>query len=432
MSSQEWVTIPGASTVITLENEGAVTVSAQTISPVPANNDISETVFYVRSNGETALEVFYTWNSVLQTATPTTVTPTPSSTSSTETSAEDTTVTPTTSGRPASTSGTATPEATASRNETSTQTPGLHSANSSSDGFSTGTLAGAIVGSIIGSALLTLLLAFLFFRRRRASPKGGAKHVEEDVTFGGVITDKSAGFTLAAIIPQPADDETVRRRILTLIDHAGLHVDNYYTSGQSPNLSQDAITRLNFYDSGYLPAAAATMLGERQAQRHVITHLLVYRLLQAIQPGSELLPPLLAAQPQIRNSSATTDNALFAWRMLSAHLYREGRYNRDPTQTAALTQAAQDVAVGFTSAFTPFALSSFSETDRVTHFKDLAAAATELGSWLFAQPCTFEFAWTKSQTELTLVPRVLKTHDEQGNRLATPQVVIQGDTARIP
>jgi hypothetical protein len=339
---------------------------------------------------------------------------------------------------------TTSPNPTGSGNGTSTQTPGIDSGNSSSDGVSTGALAGAIVGSVIGSALLTLLLAFLFFRRRRSAPKRAS---DDDVTLAAIVTDKSnTGFSLAAIIPQPADDETVRRRILTLIDHAGLHVDNYYTSGSSVTLTQDAVARLSAYDSGYLPAAASTVLGVRQTQRQVITHLLVYKLLQAIRPGGELLPLLLASQPQIDDSSVctlshliapythanlltttATDNALFAWRMLTAHIYREGKYNRDTKQTAALAQAAHTLAADFTSTFTPYALSSFSETDRVTHFRDLAAAATELGVWLFAQPCTFEFVWTKSQTELTTVPRVLKTYDEQGNRLATAQVLVEGE-----
>ncbi|KAJ0421454.1 hypothetical protein BJY00DRAFT_282288 [Aspergillus carlsbadensis] len=314
---------------------------------------------------------------------------------------------------------------TASASESATQAPSIDSGNSSGGGIGNGTLAGAIVGSIIGSALLTLLLAFLFFRRRRSPPKAAS---DDDLTYAAVVADKSnTGFSLAAIDPQPADDETVRRRILTLIDHAGLHVDNYYTSGTSVTLSPDAIARLNNYDSGYLPGAAATVLGEPQSQRQVITHLLVYKLLQAIRPGGELLPLLFAAQPQIENSSVATDNALFTWRMLSAHLYREGNYNRNAKQTAALTQAADTLAVDFTSAFAPYALSSFSETDRITHFRDLAAAATELGVWLFAQPCTFEVVWGTGQGEISTVPRVLKTCDEQGSRLVTAQVLVEGE-----
>jgi hypothetical protein len=306
------------------------------------------------------------------------------------------------------------------------------------------------VGSVIGSTLLTLLLAFLFFRRRRSPPRRAS---DEDVTLTAIVPNKfNTGFSLATIIPQPADDETVRRRVLTLIDHAGLHVDNYYTTA-SPALSPDAIAKLNKFDSGFLPMDVGMVLGERKSQRQVITHILVYKLLQAIRPGGELLPPLLAGQPRIENSSVcalpssltsnhclilttllptiATDDALFTWRMLSAHLYREAKYSRNQTQMAALTKAAQDLALNFTKAFTPYALPNFSETDRVTHFKDLAAATTELGIWLFAQPCTLEFVWNKSQTEIMVVPRVLKTYDEQGNRLSTPQVLIEGDRAPI-
>jgi hypothetical protein len=195
---------------------------------------------------------------------------------------------------------------TALVSQSATQTPDIDSANPSSDGVSTGALAGAVVGSIIGSALLTLLLAFLYFRRRRSPPKELDRDTDDDIKCAGIITDKSnTGFSLAAIIPQPADDETVRRRVLTLIDHAGLHIDNYYTTA-SPALSPDAIAKLNKFDSGFLPTAAGTVLGERKSQRQVITHLLVHNLLQAIRPGGELLPPLLAGQPLIDNSSDCT------------------------------------------------------------------------------------------------------------------------------
>jgi hypothetical protein len=113
--------------------------------------------------------------------------------------------------------------------------------------------------------------------------------------------------SLAAIIPQPADDETVRDRILTVIDHASLHVDSYYrASSPSARIPQDALDRLAEYDSDYLPAPLATMLGQRGVSRKAITHALVYKLLQAIRPGGELLPKLLATKPQVDGSTACT------------------------------------------------------------------------------------------------------------------------------
>ncbi|KAL2855676.1 hypothetical protein BJX68DRAFT_217606 [Aspergillus pseudodeflectus] len=399
----------------------------------PPTTTIAPSTRYIWPGGTTT-EIYITWisdishvrtNTYTSDAQQATPRPTASDTDDNTTTTEPQTTPQTTSATSTATAQTTSSDSTSSVSQSATQTPGIDSGSSSGHGVSTGALAGAIVGSVIGSALLTLLLAFLFFRRRRSPPKGAS---DDDVTLTAIVTDKSnTGFSLAAIIPQPADDDTVRRRILTLVDHAGLHVDNYYASGSSVTLTQDGVSRLNSYDSGYLPAAASTVLGERPTQRQVITHLLVYKLLGAVGPGGELLPLLLAAQPRIENSSVSTDNALFTWRMLTAHLYRQGKYNQDTKETAALKQAAHNLAADFTSAFTPYALSSFSETDRVTHFRDLAAAVTELGVWLFAQPCTFEFVWTKSQTEITTVPRVLKTYDEQGNRLVTAQVLIEGE-----
>ncbi|KAL3447654.1 hypothetical protein BJX65DRAFT_307719 [Aspergillus insuetus] len=414
-------------TVVTLNPPtGQTTLAASTWYIWPSGTTVQIYTTYINNNPQ---EVSTEFTSGGQQAT---ATPTVSDSDDNNTTTQG----PQTTGQSTSATSTATrlptsSNSTALASQTPTQTPGIDSGKSSSGGISTGALAGAVVGSVIGSALLTLLLAFLFFRRRRSPPKELDKNTDDDVTYAGIITDKSnTGFSLATIIPQPADDETVRRRVLTLIDHASLHVDNYYTTA-SPALSPDAIAKLNKFDSGFLPTAAGTVLGERKSQRQVITHLLVYKLLQAIRPGGELLPPLLAGQPRIDNSSVSTDDALFTWRMLSAHLYREAKYSRDPAQMAALTKAAQDLALDFTKAFTPYALPNFSETDRVTHFKDLAAATTELGIWLFAQPCTFEFVWNKSQTEIMVVPRMFKTYDEQGNRLSTTQVLIEGDRAPI-
>ncbi|KAL4738948.1 hypothetical protein BDV11DRAFT_170567 [Aspergillus similis] len=325
---------------------------------------------------------------------------------------------------------------------TTTETPSSTQAGDSDsftlgsgDKTSKGTLAGAIVGSIVGTALLTLLLASLFFRRRRTP--SAARELEHGVGLssksGATVSttamscEKSDGsFSLAAIIPQPADDETVRSRILTIIDHARLHVDNYYGASTPPApITQDAIARLAEYDSDYLPAPLVTMLGQRGVSRKAITHALVYRLLQAIRPGGELLPKLLAAQPKVNGLTASAEDALFTWRMVTAHLYNQGANNKDQTHTVARDQAAGSLAADFTSAFSPYALATYSESDRVSHLGKLAISTAELGIWLFGQPCTFEFVWNKGQSEFTVVPQITKTFDEQGKRLPRPQVLME-------
>lgn len=192
------------------------------------------------------------------------------------------------------------------------QTPAPQSAQSSG-GISDGALAGAIVGSIIGTALVTLLLAFLFFRRRQSKP---AKEVD-DGAFAGAATrhrklKSGSAFPLADIIPQPepADDDTVRRRILTLVDQAGLHIDNYYVPGSMPaHLSSEQSARLAVYNSTDLPAPIETLLGQREIRRQALKYALVRTILRAIIPGGngtgELLPRAFADMPVVEGSSGT-------------------------------------------------------------------------------------------------------------------------------
>ncbi|KAL6229768.1 hypothetical protein BDW75DRAFT_88315 [Aspergillus navahoensis] len=327
-------------------------------------------------------------------------------------------------------------------NASSTQSHGGDSSSLSSDhGISNGALAGAIVGSIVGTALLTFFFAFLFYRRSRtpSASRGVEYQAGSDMKSGAIIgTSALSGekpdgsFSLAAIIPHPADDEAVRSRILTLIDHTSLHVDNYYASTSPVHLSQDAVAELAKYNSDFLPASLVTILGQRGSRRQAITQVLVQTLLQAIGPGGELLPKLLAAQPQVDLSTKSIENALFAWRMTTAYLYTQGAYNRDPKHIAARNQAAQALAVSFTSAFFPYALTTSPESDRISHLTKLAISTAELGVWLFSQPCTFEFVWKKGQKEFTVSPAVLKTFDDQGTRLATPQVLIEAVQAKYP
>ncbi|KAL4791465.1 hypothetical protein BDV19DRAFT_370437 [Aspergillus venezuelensis] len=148
--------------------------------------------------------------------------------------------------------------------------PAIESPSSNgSSGMSDGALAGAIVGSIVGTALVVLLLAFLFFRRRRIQP---SKEYElEPVAIlpksssSRHSSRKADGFALASIIPQPADDDTVCTRILAVFHQASLHVDNYYAPGSTPiQLTREQVTLLDCFDIGQLPAPIVTLLAQRK------------------------------------------------------------------------------------------------------------------------------------------------------------------------
>ncbi|KAL4997405.1 hypothetical protein BDV10DRAFT_201865 [Aspergillus recurvatus] len=342
-----------------------------------------------------------------------------------------------------------------SASSTQTQMPGTASDNhhsSNGNGISKGALAGAIVGSIIGTALLALSLAYLLFRRRRNQPPKKLV-ISSDMPLRSsqspyTHSEKSApgsGFDLAAVTPQPADDATVRARILTLFDQAALHVDNYYAPASSPaHLPEDAVAQLETYNSVYLPEPIERMLGQKSVQRLVITHALVYALLRAIRPkidggrrrGGELLPKIFAAQPDISHSSTSTDSALFSWRMLTSQLYtqsqRKATFAND--NTASITSAAASLATALTSAFAPYSFASFTFEERIAHLTTLAISASDLGIWLFGQPCTFEFAWDSSESAsaFNVTPEVIKTHDERGVRLPKAVVLVEGERVEYP
>ncbi|KAL4789621.1 hypothetical protein BDV19DRAFT_373779 [Aspergillus venezuelensis] len=386
-----------------------------------------------------------TWTPGATTASAVLHTITPGSQSASETKATtDATASPATSESTGQTSSTT---ATTSRTNTlatpsasSTQTPRVESSDSDS-GIGTGSLAGAIVGSVVGTAILTFLLAFLFFRRRRTGQVfGPVENVAPSPTKAGAFVSTSVcssekpdgSFSLAAITPHPADDETVRSKILTLIDYATLHVENYYASTSHIQLSQDAVARLSNYDSDYLPSPLVIVLEQQGFQRQAITHALVYALLRAIGAGGQLLPQLLAGQPHADTIPTSMGNVLFAWRMITAHLYDQSSQNRHATIATVRNQAARAFADEFSSAFSAYAQPAVSESDRVVHLTKVANSAAELGRWLFAQPCSIDFVWEKSSSEITVSPKVAKTSDERGTRLAVPQVLIEPVQARYP
>ncbi|RDW64438.1 uncharacterized protein DSM5745_09849 [Aspergillus mulundensis] len=341
---------------------------------------------------------------------------------------------------------------------TSTQTqqpPSLASGSHNSNNVSNGALAGAVVGSIMATALITLLLTILFIRhrQRQQSKAGGLGSnsiwTSDPVSEPGLVLaqekqtpNTTTGFDtlIAGITPQPADEDTVRSRILTLFDQVALHVDNYYVPGSTPAyLSDDALARLERYNSGYLPAAIGKMLGQRSIRRPVITHALIYTLLYAIRPvgraqgqGAEagaLLPRVFAAQPEIRESSSSTDSALFTWRMLTAYLHT---HSASASKERTPLPTAESLATAFTIAFTPYSFPSFTAEERTAHLTTLANSASELGLWLFGQPCTFEIVWERSGGAFSVMPGVYKTVDERGVRLEGWVELVEGERVLYP
>ncbi|KAL3468917.1 hypothetical protein BJX99DRAFT_265703, partial [Aspergillus californicus] len=387
--------------------------------------------------------------------------PTTSSTSSTTSSTTASTTTdstssgtlPTMSGPPVTvpsnsrststrtTAETTMPTISTTHRATTTSSPGSNA--SSSSGVSDSTLAGAILGSIFGTAILILLLTFLFIRRRRqstqtTSPEDNTPEKQTlftDTNPMGVPVSNNKNpaapalaFSLDSIIRTPAEDSAVRDRIMTLVDRAEIHVNIHYAPTSSVHLSHEAKAKLAKYDSDALPASVMDMVDKSSDRREIIKHVLVRILLKAIRPGGQLLPCLFALEPEIENVTPSIDKALYTWRMLTAHLYSQDSHTLNPKHKVARARAIQTLIREFTSAFAPYAreTSASAETKRNADLEIVANQASEVGIWLFAQRCGFEFIWERSLAGFSVVPDVVKVCDEDGVRLEKPFAVVKG------
>ncbi|KAJ5140700.1 hypothetical protein N7448_004108 [Penicillium atrosanguineum] len=332
--------------------------------------------------------------------------------------------------------------------------------------YSSGTLAGAIVGSIAGTCLIALL-AFFYLRRRkgkiaRGTTRSSTTDTSEIPKHPGTIQSRFLGttaavpyekhtpvppaigsqlFDLASYIPSPADDSAVCMRIQTLFDQASLHIDNYYSRpNPTVRLTPNAIVSLNKFDSPFLPSPLATLLSNPRSQRPALTHALVRALLHAIQPGSQtgsLLPPCFSMSPKKQLSGGIDSDdyqAMFAWRMLTASMFTRSRDVQRPISVVPQGVAITALAESFNTAFAPYSDPHLSEAGRLGHLQSVVEATAELGAWLFAQPCSFEFRWTPLVTPLNQVivsPAVVKVGDEQGRALSVPHTLVEETLARI-
>ncbi|KAF3396265.1 hypothetical protein F1880_006809 [Penicillium rolfsii] len=340
--------------------------------------------------------------------------------------------------------------------------------NISGKGYSTGALAGSIVGSFLGGLIIAFVIAFLLRRhRKRAStafekrqgslsdtleyPKDPADSLNK-IPNSSVITGHEGisqvspnvttlgSFDLTRFVPEPADDATICMRIQTFFDQAGLHIDNYYSRPDfAPRQNQEDIARVNDYGSAFLGKPLATVLSNSRNQRGVLTHVLIYNLLQSIRPGNEtrsLLPACYSVDRKHREHlslDSDGDRAIFAWRMLTAYLSVRSR-SPHPDDLAVSNEMIANIANDFNRTFAQYSDSRFSQMERVSHFTTVVREASRLGSWLFSQPCSFEFHWSMaSETSnlITVLPSVIKSHDEQGRRLVVPQTVLNETKLQI-
>lgn len=86
----------------------------------------------------------------------------------------------------------------------------------------------------------------------------------------------------------------------------------------------------------------------------------------------------------------------------------------------------------FTTAFKSYANPQRSSRGTTSHLKEVMQAMADLGAWLFAQPCGFEFVWDGTKDgRCVIFPAMVKISDELGDRLTVKQVLIEAELSNL-
>ncbi|PGH19082.1 hypothetical protein AJ79_00116 [Helicocarpus griseus UAMH5409] len=321
--------------------------------------------------------------------------------------------------------------------------------------FSVEVFVGAIIGSVFVSAYLTCLVAYIVFGRRRykkladgAAEREKGRHTDQPNRAPASQAQRNS--FLDNYVPQPADDQTVKDRILILFDQVALHVENYYSPGpsfsstRSPSSpSTQSAKLLSLYDSPCLPASAIPLVCDLKTRSSVIKQCLIRTVLSGIIPGlsSPSLPgrasflPLGYTSYQQRLGTAANsaiDQALFQWRMLTAFVQRELSTTEKQSFVDSRNKHIANTIGIFNAAFGSYANPQYTDSERTGHLTRLIRAATDLEIFLFCQPCGFEFSWQESSAGQTVIlPAVVKISDEHGCRLETDQIMVDAVTVDL-
>jgi hypothetical protein len=216
---------------------------------------------------------------------------------------------------------------TFNRSSFSTASVGAQSTNLSLPGNNTNhatgvskpAAAGIGVGCAVGGAFLALVIGYLFFRKRekrhyrRRSSRTQRSHA-------GFVADKEAATTAVAqqptvdddldrLLPQEADDNTVRKKAATLFDQLELHVENYYRDVKV-TITPTMESELSRFSSRHLSEPLVAFLNSTSRPRELIKHSLAFYVLSLTSATGEstrsLLPPEIVEMVSTLNKRKTT------------------------------------------------------------------------------------------------------------------------------
>lgn len=114
---------------------------------------------------------------------------------------------------------------------------------------------------------------------------------------------------LDSLLPQEADDNTIRNKASTLFDQLQLHVENFYHDVKVP-ITPVMEAELSRYSSSYLSESLVAVLNSTSSPTTVIKHCLAYHVMNLTSATTvgltrSLLPPEISEMVSAMNKGPT-------------------------------------------------------------------------------------------------------------------------------
>jgi hypothetical protein len=214
-----------------------------------------------------------------------------------------------------------TPSAASSSSSSPTLTSSPISRPNSSNSLSRGAVAGIALGCLLVGALVAFGLGYCFFRRKRTQrTTGGSSQARQSPP--AFISDKerppvavatlqrTIDNDLDSLLPQEADDNTMRTKASTLFDQFELHVENYYRDVKV-SIPPAMESELSRFSSPHLSEPLVAFLNSTSRPMTLIKHSLAVHVISLTSTTGEsarsLLPQELVGMARtvnLRNPTA--------------------------------------------------------------------------------------------------------------------------------
>jgi hypothetical protein len=196
----------------------------------------------------------------------------------------------------------------------------LSSSSQTQSNLSGGVVAGVAIGCFVVGALIALGLSLYFFRRQRTQrPTRVATWTQQSPP--GFTSDKKMPPVAVAtsqrnidndidsLIPQEADDNTVRGKASTLFDQFELHVENYYRDVKV-SIPPTMESELSRFSSPHLSEPLVAFLNSTSRPMTLIKHSLAFHVMSLTSATGEsartLLPRELVGMVRTLNQPTPT------------------------------------------------------------------------------------------------------------------------------